>query len=71
MLQSQRRGLLEKLARKKGSAVITLIHRQETTSFFGIPISRFIDIEDSEEVLRAIRNTPERTPIDLIISRAA
>lgn len=55
------------MARKRGSAVITLIHRQETISFFGIPISRFIDIEDSEEVLRVIRNTPEGTPIDLII----
>lgn len=67
MLQSQRRGVLERLARKRESTIITLIHRQETISFFGIPISRFIDIEDSEDVLRAIRNTPEGTPIDMIV----
>ncbi len=67
MLHSQRRGVLERIAKKRKSAVITLIHRQETVSFFGIPITRYIDIEDSEDVLRAIRNTPEGTPIDLII----
>ncbi|RJS86768.1 hypothetical protein CW701_01770, partial [Candidatus Bathyarchaeota archaeon] len=57
-LERARRRELAKLARKRGSNVITLIHRQETISFLGIPISRYIDIEDSEEVLRAIRMTP-------------
>jgi ClpP class serine protease len=47
--------------------VITLIHRQETIALLGIPISRYIDIDDSEEVLRAIRITPHDVPIDLII----
>jgi len=44
-----------------------MIHRQETMSLLGFPISRYIDIEDSEQVLRAIRMTPEEMPIDLIL----
>jgi ClpP class serine protease len=62
-----RRRLLSQLGRNRGTNVITLIHRQETLSLFGIPISRYIDIDDSEEVLRAIRLTPKDTPIDLVI----
>ncbi len=66
LLRSRRREL-EKLGRNRGSNVITLIHRQETISILGVPISRYIDIDDSEEVLRAIRLTPDETPIDIII----
>jgi ClpP class serine protease len=47
--------------------VIALIHRQETVGFLGVPLFRFIDIQDSEEILRAIRLTPEGTPIDLVL----
>ncbi len=67
IIHRARRGELSKLGRKRGTNVITIIHRQETLSLFGIPISRYIDIDDSEEVLRAIRLTPSDTPIDLII----
>lgn len=66
-LNSARRGLLRRISKLRGSQVITLIHRQETIAFFGIPISRFIDIDDSEEVLRAIRMAPRDAPIDLIV----
>ncbi|MBE9170785.1 hypothetical protein IQ238_25835 [Pleurocapsales cyanobacterium LEGE 06147] len=44
-----------------------LIHRQESISLLGIPLSRYISIEDSEQVLRAIRLTPPDVPIDLIL----
>ncbi len=67
MLVSGRRKLMEKIAEKRGSNVITMIHRQESIGFLGIPVYRFIDIDDSEKVLRAIRNTPDDKPIDLII----
>lgn len=33
----------------------------------GVPFYRFIDIDDSEAVLRAIRLTPDDTPIDLLL----
>ena len=46
--------------------MITLIHRQESVSLLGIPLRRFIDVEDSEQVLRAIRLTPDTVPIDLV-----
>jgi ClpP class serine protease len=52
---------------KRESRVIALIHRQEQIGFLGIPIFRYIDINDSEEVLRAIRLTPPDMPIDFII----
>lgn len=66
-LLAARAALLRRLAEKRGSNVITLIHRQESIGLFGIPFYRFISIEDSEQVLRAIRMTPKDKPIDLII----
>jgi ClpP class serine protease len=63
----RRRGLLRALEHSRGSRVITMIHRQETLSLLGIPFRRFIDIEDSEQILRAIRMTPAGMPIDLIL----
>jgi ClpP class serine protease len=58
---------LKEFERRRGSRVILLIHRQESISLLGIPLSRFISIEDSEQILRAIRLTPPGTPIDLIL----
>ena len=66
-LQRAREQLMRLLEKKRKSRVITLIHRQETMGIFGIPLIRFITIEDSEEVLRAIRMTPDDMPIDFII----
>ena len=66
-LRSSREAIIRAIERKRGSRVITLIHRQESMSFFGFSMRRFIDIEDSEEVLRAIKMTPEDMPIDFII----
>ncbi len=66
-LELSRQRVIRRLEEKRGSRLITLLHRQEILSFLGIPISRFIDIEDSEEVLRAIRMTPKDMPIDLIL----
>jgi ClpP class serine protease len=67
VIEAERFRLIQLIERKRGSRVITLIHRQETMNLFGIPIARYINIEDSEEVLRAIRLTPEDMPIDLIL----
>lgn len=63
----RRRALIRELEAARGSRVISMIHRQETLSLLGLPLSRFIDIEDSEQVLRAIRMTPTEMPIDLIL----
>lgn len=58
---------LASLQRARGTRVIAIIHRQESIGFLGVPLFRFIDIDDSEAVLRAIRLTPDETPIDLIL----
>jgi ClpP class serine protease len=58
---------LQEFQQQRKSRVILLIHRQESISFLGIPVSRYITIEDSEQILRAIRLTPPEIPIDLIL----
>lgn len=55
------------LERRRQSRVIGLIHRQESMAFLGFPIARYIDIEDSEAVLRAIQLTDPSVPIDMIL----
>jgi len=67
MLDMARQRLLEQLERKRKSRVIALIHRQETMSLLGFPLVRYINIEDSEAVLRAIKMTDRDIPIDLIL----
>lgn len=67
IIESRRLGMLQNFERKRGTRVILLIHRQESISLLGLPISRYISIEDSEQVLRAIRLTPPDVPIDLIL----
>jgi len=66
-LQTARKSVLGKLGKSRGTQVITLIHRQETISFLGIPLARYIDIDDSERVLRAIRAAQKDVPIDIIL----
>jgi len=56
---------IRKIERLSGTRVITMIHRQE--SLFGLPFFKYIDIQDSEQVLRAVRMTPPDMPIDFII----
>lgn len=63
----RRQQCLLALQKRRGSQVITLIHRQETMSLLGIPVARYLDIEDSEQVLTAIRLTPPETPIDIVL----
>jgi len=67
MIESERLSLIRKIESATGSRVITMIHRQERLTLFGIPFYRYIDIEDSEQVLRAIRMTPPDMPITLIL----
>ncbi len=67
MLESARLSMIQRIEKLRGSRVIVLIHRQEALSLFGIPVFRFISVEDSEEVLRAIRMTPPDMPIDIIL----
>jgi ClpP class serine protease len=67
LLDMRRAKALAALERVRGARVIAIIHRQETVGVLGVPFYRFIDIEDSEAVLRAIRTTDEDRPIDLLL----
>ena len=66
-IEQSRVQTLKEFEQQRKSRVILLIHRQESINLLGIPLSRFISIEDSEQVLRAIRLTPADVPIDLIL----
>ncbi len=67
MLEAARLKMLRMIEKKRSSRVIALIHRQEVMTFLGFPLMRFLNIEDSEQVLRAIRMTPDDMDIDLIL----
>lgn len=66
-LDSARQRLIAHIEEQRGSRVILLVHRQETMSFLGFPLMRYIDINDSEEVLRAIELTDPEVPVDIVL----
>ncbi|WP_457755627.1 SDH family Clp fold serine proteinase [Thermodesulfatator indicus] len=66
-LEAARQRMIRKLEQKRKSRVILLVHRQETMSLLGFPIMRFIDVNDSEQVIRAIHMTDPDVPIDIIL----
>ncbi len=63
----QRIRAIRSLEEKRKTRVITLIHRQEGLALFGIPFARYIDIDDSEHVLRAIELTDPELGLDVVI----
>lgn len=67
LVESRRVAAIRAFEQQRGTRAILLIHRQESISLLGIPLTRYISIEDSEQVLRAIRLTPQDVPIDLIL----
>jgi ClpP class serine protease len=67
MLEASRLRVLHRFERARRSRVIGLVHRQETMSLLGFPLMRYIDVNDSEDVLRAIKLTDPDWPLDLIV----
>src|SRR5260370_6257454 len=67
LLELHRMRSLARFEQKRESRVIALIHRQETMSLLGFPLMRYIDVHDSEEVLRAIKLTDPEVPLDLLV----
>jgi ClpP class serine protease len=66
-VEKERAATLGRFESERNSRVIALIHRQESTSLFGVQVPGSISIDDSEAVLRAIRLTPPEQPIDIIL----
>jgi ClpP class serine protease len=67
MLDAMRARKIAQLESERKSRVILLVHRQETMRLLGFPIMRYIDVNDSEEVLRAIQMTDEDVPLDIVL----
>jgi ClpP class serine protease len=67
MMDAMRTRKIARLENERKSRVILLVHRQETMRFLGFPIARYIDINDSEEVLRAIQMTDDDVALDIIL----
>src|SRR5450759_4796268 len=67
LLETMRTRKIAQLERQRNSRVILLIHRQETMRLLGFPLARYIDINDSEEVLRAIQMTDNDVPLDIVL----
>jgi ClpP class serine protease len=67
MLDAMRMRKIGQLERKRNSRVILLVHRQETMRLLGFPLVRYIDVNDSEQVLRAIQMTDQEVPLDIVL----
>ena len=67
LLEASRKRMIALIERERKSRVVPLVHRQETMSLLGFPLLRYIDINDSEEVLRAIHLTDPEIPMDLVL----
>lgn len=59
--------IFARIQRKRKSRLIALVHRVESMGFLGIPNLRYIDLNDAEDILEAIRRTPPNQPIDLVL----
>jgi hypothetical protein len=69
MLEAMRTRKIAQLESARNSRVILLVHRQETMRLLGFPVARYIDINDSEDVLRAIQMTDDDLPLDIILHK--
>ncbi|WP_255336374.1 hypothetical protein [Methanosarcina sp. KYL-1] len=65
-IRLQRLSRLRAMEKRWGSRVLTMIHRREAISMFGLPAYQFIDEEDAEQILRWIRKYRDY-PLDLIL----
>ncbi len=66
-LNAMRARKIAQIEKNRGSRVILLVHRQETMRLLGFPLVRYIDVNDSEEVLRAIHMTDPDMPLDIVL----
>ena len=67
MQDAMRRRKIAQIETKRGSRVILMVYRQETMRFLGFPLARYIDMNDSEAMMRAIHLTDKDVPIDIIL----
>src|ERR1700730_11086641 len=67
MLEAMRVRKINQIENQRNSRVILLVHRQETMRLLGFPVARYLDINDSVEVVRAIIMTDEDVLFDFVL----
>jgi ClpP class serine protease len=67
MLDAMRTRKIVQLESERKSRVILLVHRQETMRLLGFPLMRYIDINDSEDLMRACELTDPEVPLDIVL----
>jgi len=67
VLEQMRRRKISAIEDERKSRVILLVHRQETMRLLGFPIVQYINMNDMEEVIHAIRMTDPDMPLDVIL----
>jgi ClpP class serine protease len=69
--RAQRNAAIEqrfaRIQKKRRSRIIAIVHRAEPMGFLGIANLRYIDLNDAEDVLEAIRRTPPNQPLELVL----
>lgn len=63
-IQAERAEILERMGSRRGTVVLTLVHRREPWGGKG---HGTITIEDSESLLSQLRRIPPKQPVDLIL----
>jgi ClpP class serine protease len=66
-LAASRQRMIRRIEQERRTRVIALIHRQETLSLLGFPLMRYVDMNDAEEVIRAVEAVEPERPIDLLL----
>lgn len=65
-IRLRRMAKLKAMEKNHGCKVLTMIHRREAISLFGLPAYQYIDEEDAEQILRWIRKYKDY-PLELIL----
>ncbi len=67
ILERLRQRKISQIERARGSRVILLVHREERLTLLGLPVIRYLDMNDSEEVMRAVQLTDPNMPLDMVL----
>jgi ClpP class serine protease len=67
MFALRRAQAISTIQRRRKTRIITMIHRQERRSLFGMNMSNTIGLEDAQSIISAIKATPREIPIDLVL----
>ncbi|GIV54092.1 MAG: hypothetical protein KatS3mg039_0610 [Candidatus Kapaibacterium sp.] len=67
LIEAARQRLIARIEEQRKSRLILIVHRQETMRLLGFPVLKYLSMEDSEDVLRALESTDEDRDIDLVL----